>query len=136
MSELLHGARVVAFFPGTKIPVPMTVLAGTAEAGTTIYSETWTCTGDYGCTGNKAHKRTTRTHRCCAQLVTVRATAAAPEACMFTFTEDGDHGDEFSLPAEVPERYAWRSKVAVERAARAGVKMDEMIANYWPADTP
>jgi hypothetical protein len=68
--------------------------------------------------------------------VTVRATAAAAESCTFIFTKDGNHGDEFSFPTEVPERYTWRSKVVVERAARAGVKMDEMMASYWPADTP
>jgi hypothetical protein len=137
--DFTHGARLVACFPGTK--VPMTIHAGTAETDTVVYSETWTCCGEYGCTGNRAHKRTTRTYRCCAQLtVTVRASAGEREACTFSLFENHEHGDAFAMPVAPPAggRYTWRSKVAIERAARAGVtKVDEMMARYWrPVDMP
>jgi hypothetical protein len=126
-----HRDAAVTPFPGTKLPMKV---EGKFDDGTLVYSDRWICCGEYGCSsGDPSKKKKTRSHHCAARM-TVRVQLVRGKL-LVSVSEDGEHGDGFSMPEAPPQgRNDWRSKMVVALAVDGGVTTlsDLLTDQWWP----
>jgi hypothetical protein len=126
-----HREAAVTPFPGTKLPMKV---KGKFEDGTLVYSDRWICCGEYGCSsGDASKKKKTRSHHCAARM-TVHVKLVRGKFSV-SISEDGEHGDGFSMPEALPQgRNDWRSKMIVAVAVDGGVTTlrDLLTDKWWP----